>query len=123
MKRVVVFFYAVLLALTLAGASVAGLEDHEKTWKGEIIDLMCYVSQGAKGPDHAGCAKACVKNGQPMGLLTDDGTLVLLVADHRNGEPYEKLKDVAGERAEVTGELAERDGMKVVSVTGSKAGD
>ena len=111
----------VALALTLALAPLAFAADHTDTWTGEIVDLACYVAQGAKGTDHAGCAKACVKNGQPMGLLTDDGTLVLLAADHKNGEPFEKLKDLAGEKAQVSGKLAEKDGMKVVTVTGFKA--
>ncbi len=109
------------LALALAVATVAVAEHHEGSWTGEVVDLACYVAQGAKGADHAGCAKACVKNGQPMGLLTDDGTLVLLAADHKDGEPYEALKDMAGDKAAVTGTLAEKDGMKVVTVTGSKA--
>ena len=109
------------LAMILALGAPAIAADHTDTWTGEIVDLACYVPQGARGPDHAGCAKACVKNGQPMGLLTDDGTLVLLAADHKDGEPYEALKEMAGEKAEVTGELAERDGMKIVTVTGSKA--
>ncbi len=111
-----------VIALTvavLAGAVFASEETG--SWTGEVVDLACYVSQGAKGADHAGCAKSCVKNGQPMGLLTDDGTLVLLAADHKNGEPYEALKDMAGGTASVSGSVAERDGMKVVTVTGSKA--
>ena len=109
------------LAVVLMVSGLAIADSHEGTWKGEVVDLACYVAQGAKGADHAGCAKACVKNGQPMGLLTDDGTLVLLAADHKDGEPYEALKDMAGEIASVLGTLAEKDGMKVVTVTGSKA--
>ena len=119
--------YATLSALALLSTllvlpSFAGDGD-QATWTGEVIDLACYIANGDKGhgPDHAGCAKACVKGGQPMGLLTDDGTLVLLAADHGNGEPYESLKDLAGEKAQVSGTLGERDGMKVVTVTGSKA--
>jgi len=116
-KRLVLLsLAAVLLVGTLAVA-----DHHKGSWTGEIVDLACYVGSGAKGADHAGCAKSCVKNGQPMGLLTDDGTLVLLAADHKNGEPYEELKEMAGYRAEVSGELAEKDGMKVVTVTGAKA--
>ncbi len=118
MKRSVLILS--LAALLAAGANVAA-DMHKGTWTGEVVDLACYVAQGAKGSDHAGCAKTCVKNGQPMGLLTDDGTLVLLSANHKDGAPYEALKDLAGEMAEVTGELAERDGMKVVKVTGAKA--
>lgn len=112
------------LAIALAVAVLAGAafaEGDSGSWTGEVVDLACYVGQGAKGADHAGCAKSCVKGGQPMGLLTDDGTLVLLSADHKNAEPYEALKDLAGAKASVTGSLAERDGMKVVTVTGSKA--
>ena len=70
--------------MTVSGLAIA--DHHEGSWTGEVVDLACYVAQGAKGADHAGCAKTCVKNGQPMGLLTDDGTLVLLAADHKNGD-------------------------------------
>ena len=109
------------LAAVLLIAGLAAADHHEDTWTGEIVDLACYVTQGAKGADHAGCAKACVKAGQPMGLLTDDGTLVLLAADHKDGQPFEELKDLAGQKAEVSGTLAEKDGMKIVTVTGAKA--
>ncbi len=120
MKKKFVFALLTLVAtLTLTPLAIA--DGQEGTWTGEVVDLACYVAHGAKGSDHAGCAKTCVKNGQPMGLLTDDGTLVLLAADHKDGEPYEPLKDMAGGKAEVSGKLAEKDGMKVVTVTGSKA--
>lgn len=116
-KRAAVFSILALLASVTCFVVVAD----EGTWTGEVVDLACYVSKGAKGADHAGCAKSCVKGGQPMGLLTDDGTLVLLASDHKNGEPYEALKDMAGGKAVVSGSLAEKDGMKVVTVSGSKA--
>lgn len=113
-----------LLLLSLAVVLTAGIalaDSHEGTWTGEVVDLACYVSKGAQGADHAACAKSCVKSGQPMGLLTADGTLVLLAADHKNGDPYESLKDLAGSQAAVTGTLAEKDGMKVVTVMAAKA--
>ncbi len=109
------FAFLLLLVTGLTATADSG------SWTGEVVDLACYVGKGAKGSEHAGCAKSCVKNGQPMGLITDDGTLVLLAADHKDGGPFEALKDLAGEKAEVAGTLAEKDGMKVVTVTGSKA--
>ncbi len=115
-RKWMVLCFAALLAM----AAVVSADDHEGTWTGQVVDVACYVSQGARGADHAGCAKTCVKGGQPMGLLTDDGTLVLLAADHKDGAPYEALKDLAGSKAEVVGSLTERDGMKMVTVTGSK---
>lgn len=115
MKRNLVFVcLAALLAVT------AAVSAEESTWTGEVMDVACYVAQEAHGHDHASCAKACVKAGQPMGLLTDDGTLVLLAADHEDGAPYESLKDLAGSQAEVMGTLSERDGVKVVTVTAAK---
>lgn len=111
----------VALLASLGLAAVASAAGEAGTWTGEVIDVACYVaSDGGHGPDHAGCAKSCVKSGQPMGLLTDDGTLVLLAADHKNADPYNALKDLAGEKAEVTGSLAQRGGLSVVTVKGSK---
>ncbi len=109
--------WVVTVTLCFAGSAAAA----EGKWTGEVVDIACYVAQGAKGADHADCAKGCVKGGQPMGLLTKDGVLVLLSADHKNGAAYDSLKDMAGKNAEVTGSLAEKDGMKVVTVTGAKA--
>jgi hypothetical protein len=114
----------VVLSLALALAVATGMafaDEPEGSWTGEVVDLACYVSQGAQGADHAGCAKSCVKSGQPMGLLTSDGTLVLLAADHKDGAPYEALKDMAGSQATVMGAVAEKDGLKVLTVTGAKA--
>ena len=118
MRKGLISLFVVAL---LASAALTAVGGDEGSWTGEVVDLACYVGQGAKGSDHAGCAKACVKNGQPMGLLTDDGTLVLLAANHKDGSAYEALKDLAGDKATVTGTLAEKDGMKVVTVNGSKA--
>ena len=118
MKKIALASVCMLVLLSTFAGSMAAEED---TWTGEVLDLACYVAKGAMGHDHAGCAKTCVKNGQPMGLLTDDGTLILLAADHKDGEPFEAVKDHAGQKVMVSGVLAERDGMKIVTVTGSKS--
>ena len=126
MKKLMFLGVAVLFTAGLVFTTGAhGADGAGGSWTGEVVDLACYVSHGdgGRGADHAGCAKSCVKNGQPMGLLTDDGTLVLLAADHKDGSAFEALKDLAGEKAKVSGVLAEKDGMKIVTVKGSeKAG-
>lgn len=112
-----------LLCTALFGSSLAlaGDKDKEGHWKGEVVDMACYLSHDAKGPDHAECAKRCVKNGQPMGLLTEDGKVFLLAADHKDGSAFEALKDLAGSDAEVTGMLSDSSGIKMITVTASKA--
>ena len=88
-------------------------------YKGEVLDLSCYLKSGAKGPDHAQCAKSCVKSGQPMGLLTADGK-VLLLASGEDKEKIETLKDLAGEMVEVKGAVSERDGISMLVVSDAK---
>jgi len=105
----------------IAGAAGLQAADEATSWTGEILDIACYVPKGAAGADHASCARSCVKNGQPMGLLVDEA-VILLASDHKDGTPYDSLKDHAGKTVSVTGQLAERGGMKVITVTGFKAG-
>jgi hypothetical protein len=114
------------LALVFGLATLASAHDDQAkggqgTWKGEIIDIACNAGNHAKGAGHADCAKKCVKNGQPMGLLLDDGDIAILAADHKDGKAFEAAKDLAGSKAEVTGTLAEAGGIKVITVQGVKA--
>jgi hypothetical protein len=132
MKKPAFVVFAVVFTLALAVAPLALADeghghDHGTaaaaagSWKGEIIDVACYVPNGAKGAGHADCAKKCAKAGMPLGLLTGDGDLVLLLADHEDGKAYETVRELAGTTVEVSGKSAERDGMTVVTVTGVKA--
>ncbi|HET9766092.1 MAG TPA: hypothetical protein VFS60_04560 [Thermoanaerobaculia bacterium] len=128
-KPAIVALFALVIALA-AAPFVLAHDDHGHdhgtaaatagSWKGEIIDVACYVPNGAKGAGHADCAKKCAKAGMPLGLLTGDGDLVLLLADHEDGKAYETVRELAGTTVEVSGKSAERDGMTVVTVTGVK---
>jgi hypothetical protein len=126
MKKAVAIACSLLfMVLGLAALGSAADDDHPKgtqgSWKGEIVDIACNTANHAKGAGHAGCAKKCVKSGQPMGLLLDDGDIALLAADHKDGAAFEAAKDLAGSRAEVIGSLAEAGGIKVITVQGVKA--
>ena len=122
MKKLVIAAALVALIVSAAPVSVAADGD-PKTVKvtGEILDMACYIGKGAKGPDHAGCAKACVKGGQPMGLLTDDGTVYILLANHENGEAFEQAKELAGTKVEIEGTSMNRSGVKAVEIHEVKA--
>src|SRR5205814_3300454 len=30
---------------------------------GEVLDMTCYIASNLSGPDHAECAKVCIRNG------------------------------------------------------------
>lgn len=109
-----------LTAFTAFSLSSFG-QDKETTVKGELLDMDCYIASGAHGNDHKSCADMCVKGGAPMGVLTTDGKVYLLVSGHNKKEPYEELKKHAGEEVTVTGKLTEKDGIKGIVVSDVKA--
>jgi hypothetical protein len=92
----------------------------ETTITGEILDLACYVAHGAKGPQHQKCAAKCAEQGQPIGLLAQDGKVYVLFADHADSSAYEKAKGLAGRNAEIKGETASRDGINGLTVLAAK---
>src|SRR5512139_3001830 len=83
-----------------------------ETIKGEVVDLMCYLDHGAKGEKHKGCATKCIESGGPVGLLTADDKLYLVVGDH---QPMNKeLAPKAAQIVTLKGKVVERHGMKMI---------
>jgi hypothetical protein len=83
--------------------------------KGEVVDLMCYIDHGAKGEKHKGCAEKCIKSGGPVGLLTADSQLYLVIGKH---EPInDKLAAKAAQTVTLKGKVTERGGIKMIEAT------
>lgn len=112
MKKWIVL--SVFAALVFCGRAFA----EEKTIKGEVIDVSCYVAEGAKGDAHKECAIACIKAGQPAGIL-DEGTGKVYIAvkeeDHMKNPGTELLPYVA-KMVEVKGSVNERGGVAIIDV-------
>lgn len=111
--RRLLHFSALALVLT-APAWAFGQDGADKkpvTLKGEIVDMHCFVSRGQRGPDHAGCANACISRDVPAGFITDDGTLYVLL-NERPISVKEKVAGLAGKTVTVTGFPVERNGVK-----------
>lgn len=89
------------------------------TIKGELVDMGCYIERGAMGAKHKECAEKCIAGGMPMGLLSGK-TLYLITMNHDNPDAFNKLKEMASEMVEVTGTVAESNGMKAIDVTNVK---
>ena len=115
-----------LLAWAVQGASAqektaAKPAAKPATWTGEVVDMSCYTAKGATGQQHGHeCGAKCVANGTPMGLLTSNGKVMLLVLDHDNADPYNACKGWVGDKVEVTGTMASRGGISAIDVTGAK---
>ena len=92
---------------------------------GEIIDLSCYLQVGKHGDKHRECGQKCVKNGQPVGLLTEDGTVYMLIDEEHDSRRdgltkfREKAVELMAHVVTVHGTLTDVDGHKALYVQGS----
>ena len=93
--------------------SVAGAQEILVT--GEVLDLTCYIAHNLSGPDHAECARICIRNGLPVGIKAQDGKVYLLT-----GEPgysvNAELADYAAKVVTIKGKQSVRDGFAQLQV-------
>ncbi len=117
---VLVLGLAVVVATLPAPAPAAHADDLKAgevvTLKGELLDLACYLGSGKTGPSHRKCAAMCAKGGQPMGLLTVDGKVLVLVSSHESEKAYNQAKELCGATVELKGKLMEQKGVWGIEV-------
>lgn len=89
-----------------------GSKGEEKTVKGEVIDMACYVDHGATGQKHADCAKKCIESGLPVGLKAADGKTYLLIGEHK--PMNDELAQYAAKEITVKGKVVSRDGVNMI---------
>ena len=118
MKRIlIVAMLAMMAFVAVAAADEAKKEEAAKptTLTGEVIDLSCYMGHGASGMDHAKCAQSCITKGMPVGFLTTDGTMYVILGS--NHEPANKqVSDFAGKKSTITGVVKEDKGLKAIEL-------
>lgn len=116
MKRLTVL--AVALFFVAAGlAADEKKTEKEVTVKGEVVDVACYISHGARGEKHKACAEACADAGGALGVLTTDGKLyVSLLPDEHNAGPNALLKDHIAQTVEAKGLLRSKGGVNGIVV-------
>jgi hypothetical protein len=112
---------------TTVASSIMGkpVEGKTTTAVGEIIDLSCYLQVGKHGEKHRDCGQKCVRNGQPVGLLTEDGSVYMLIDEEhdprRDGltEFRKQAVELMAHVVTVHGTLTDVDGHKALYVQGS----
>ena len=113
---------AAMLAVSVAASAWAAKGHLDATGKtetvsGELLDMACYMAHEGKGAKHAKCAGACVTGGAPLGLLTKEGKVYLVVGDHTNEKPYVEAKALVGADAKLTGTVFTRGGLAAIVVS------
>src|SRR5690242_16194648 len=102
-----------MVAIAALAASVAPVRAADSL-SGEVVDLACYMvhPQSGQGASHKKCAEMCAKKGMPLGLLTDDKQVYLLLEDHENEKPFAEVKAKAGEKVTVQGDKVAQGGLQ-----------
>ena len=112
---------------TTLGASVDGKPNPNPkltTVTGEIVDFSCYLQVGKHGEKHRDCAQKCFRAGQPIGLMTQDGTLYMLMEEEHDprrdgmGTFRQAAIDHASHVMEVTGTQWSLNGYNALYVHG-----
>lgn len=81
------------------------------TVSGWVIDSACAYTKGLDKPIGPACAKACARNGSPLVILRDDGTIFMPIDGNTpSSSQNPRLMPFAGERVTVTGRDYVRNG-------------
>ena len=97
----------------LRHSSVAGAHDVVVT--GEVLDMTCYIAYNSSGPDHAKCARDCIRSGLPAGIKAQDGKVYLLTGQAGHSINAE-LADYAAKTVTIIGKQTVRDGFAQLQV-------
>ena len=95
---------------------------HKQTLIGEVVDVSCFLQLGKRGEAHIPCGQKCVRNGQPVGLLTDSGRLYLVIPEEhhprRDGKAtvQGRLAELMGKRVQISGMVAEYHDYRAIFV-------
>ena len=92
---------AVAATLTLSSLLAISALAADKTMTGKVSDSMCGAKHQRAGDD-ASCTRACVKQGSKYALVVGDKVYTLETSDKA---ALDKLNDLAGAAAKVTGDV------------------
>lgn len=91
------------------------LQGREIVIKGEVLDMTCYIAYNLSGPEHAKCARDCIRSGLPVGIKTEDGKVYLLTS--KAAQPVNaELADYAAKIVTIRGKETARDGFAQLQV-------
>jgi hypothetical protein len=90
------------------------------TLRGEVTDANCYLGTHTHAYDHAFCAKLCAAAGAPLVFVSDQGGLVYLAFNERNGIrlPAEVLDRIGVPGLMLKGKVMDAEGLRALAVEG-----
>ncbi len=116
MLTIAVVGILVVPGLAAAHEGESHMESHGAVQKvtGEVVDLACYLGEGAQGPGHRECAQKCITSGLPVGIKS--GNELYLVIGSEHGPANKTFAPLAAKNVTAEGTVTERDGMHLLAV-------
>ena len=90
----------------------------EQMIKGRLIGLTCFLQHNAQGEKHKNCAKMCAENGLPMGLMSEDHQVYLIMGEGHEPpkETNKRLLKYVESKVMVKATLLHNHGIKAIIV-------
>jgi len=112
----------VMVAITCATVAVLIAEEpkempKEETVKGEVVDLWCFLSSGARGADHKECAITCAKAGNPIGIVDEQGNIYIAMGSKNMQPGKDILTDKMAATVTVTGKIIKKGGVQAIYIS------
>ena len=109
----------ILAACLMAGPGMALAHEAGETGKsvtltGEVVDMACYLGEGARGAGHQSCAQKCIESGLPVGIKTADVLYLVIGSEH--GPANKDLAPLASKTVTAEGTVSERDGVHLLAL-------
>ncbi|MFI5384934.1 MAG: hypothetical protein ACHQ50_02330 [Fimbriimonadales bacterium] len=116
------YLFAAVATGALAAVLLAGQAKPETvTVKGEVVDLWCFLDDGSHGPDHKACGIACVKAGNPIGIVDDKGNIYVALGKKDRLPGRDLLIDKMSETVTVEGTLVKKGGTQALYISSVSA--
>ena len=109
---------SVALGLFVCSALVQASDNvASKTVTGWVLDSACAFTKGLAKPVSRDCALACAKNGSPLIILQDDGTIYWPISDSVPAVGQNaRLAPFAGKRVTAAGKVYSRNGSNALVI-------
>lgn len=115
---------ACISALTVFVAAAAPADDPDRTLPNQTIsglvrDIACPIENKASTARrfNRDCALACARQGSPLAILTEDGTMYLPIsASMPDTDQRSKLMPFVGKYVHVVGDIYQRKGLHAVVI-------
>lgn len=122
LRRCFAFAGISMLTVFLAASPRAGESDKpqtNQTISGLVRDIACPIQNHASTARrfNRDCALACARQGSPLAILTDDGTMYLPISSSMpDTDQRAKLMPYVGKYVRIVGDVYERQGLHSVVI-------